>query len=68
MTVTLPLRDRYADSRTCLQCGGSLGLAAREITVRSTGTGQMAAVHEDCLDAWQRRGPSQSRITDGDGQ
>jgi len=42
---------------TCLQCGKPIGPGSREITVRSTGSGELTFVHEDCLDAWQRRGP-----------
>jgi hypothetical protein len=38
----------------CIQCGGVLGPAAREITVRSTVTGQLASLHQDCLDGWMR--------------
>jgi hypothetical protein len=47
-----------SESDGCLQCCGSIGPGSREITVRSTATGQLALVHEDCFDAWQRRGPS----------
>ena len=39
----------------CLQCGEPFGPASREITVRSTGTGQLASIHFDCMDQWQRR-------------
>lgn len=40
----------------CLQCGVPIGPGGRDITVRSTGTGRLASVHQDCLEAWQRRG------------
>ena len=53
------LRDTRGTVGTCLQCGGGLGPAAREITVRSTGDGQLASVHFDCMDQWQRKGPPQ---------
>ena len=43
----------------CLQCGELIGPGGREITIRSTGTGQLASVHQDCFDEWQRRGPPQ---------
>jgi len=43
----------------CLQCGDPIGPGSREVTVRSTSDGQLEKVHLDCLDAWQRRGPSQ---------
>ena len=43
----------------CLQCGGPIGPGGREIAVRSTGTGELASVHQDCLGRWQLRGPSQ---------
>jgi RNase P subunit RPR2 len=46
---------RYA----CLQCDEPIGPGSREITVRSTGTGQLAVVCLDCLGAWLRWGPSQ---------
>jgi hypothetical protein len=45
------------DLGRCLQCGEPIGPGSREITVRSTGTGQLATVHQDCLSEWQRRGP-----------
>jgi hypothetical protein len=53
------LWDTRGTVGTCLQCGGAIGPGSREITVRSTGTGQLALVHEDCLSRWQHRGPSQ---------
>jgi hypothetical protein len=43
----------------CLQCSGAIGPASREVTVRSTGTGELAVVCLDCLGAWLRWGPSQ---------
>ena len=42
----------------CLQCGGPIGPASREVVVRSTGGGQLALVHLDCLSRWQRKGPA----------
>lgn len=48
-----------AGGRLCLQCGEPLGPGSREITVRSTSNGQLAAVHQDCLSQWQTQGPSQ---------
>jgi hypothetical protein len=41
----------------CLQCGGPLGPGSREITVCSTSDGQLHPIHEDCLGAWQTKGP-----------
>ena len=43
---------------SCLQCGQPFRPASREITVRSTGTGELAMIHQDCMDTWLRRGPS----------
>jgi hypothetical protein len=51
--------EHLAAEGWCLQCGGPIGPGSREITVRSTGDWQLANVHSDCFDAWQRRGPSQ---------
>ena len=42
----------------CLQCREPIGPGSREITVRSTGDGRLALVHQDCLNAWQRKGPA----------
>jgi hypothetical protein len=50
-----PSKPSKPDEARCLQCGGPIGPAAREITVRSTGTGQLATVHQDCFSAWQIR-------------
>ena len=44
--------------QSCLQCGEPFGLAAREVTVRSTSDGQLALVHQDCLEAWLHWRPS----------
>jgi hypothetical protein len=46
------------ESILCLQCGGAIGPGSREITVRSTGDGQLAIVHQDCLSKWQLKGPA----------
>jgi len=43
----------------CLQCSSAIGAGSREITVRSTGDGRLALVHEDCLSRWLRKGPAQ---------
>lgn len=42
----------------CLQCDEPIGPGGREVTVRSSGTGLLASVHQDCLSQWQARGPS----------
>ena len=43
----------------CLQCGAPLGPGSRAITVCSTSDGQRRSIHEDCLRAWQSKGPPQ---------
>jgi hypothetical protein len=44
--------------QSCIQCGRPTGLpGGREVVVRSTGTGQLAIVHQDCLGRWLARGP-----------
>jgi hypothetical protein len=40
-------------SSLCLQCGGAIKAGSREVTVRSTETGRLATVHQDCLSQWQ---------------
>jgi hypothetical protein len=40
----------------CVQCNGPIGPGSREVTVRSTSDGQLACVHQDCLDRLQERG------------
>jgi hypothetical protein len=52
------LWDTSGTVGTCLQCGGPIGPGSREVTVRSTGTGELAVVHLDCLSQLQRKGPA----------
>ena len=40
------------NSRLCIQCGDPIR-PGREITIRSTGSGELAAVHEGCLNGWR---------------
>jgi hypothetical protein len=42
----------------CLQCGAPIR-HGMEITVCSTGDGQLASVHQNCLSEWQEKGPPQ---------
>lgn len=47
-------------TRFCLQCREPVGGPGdREIVARSTGTGQLALLHLDCLHQWLRKGPPQ---------